>query len=116
MKKVLAQKLRDIFTPRNYLDLDVYEVMDALKDDIVRKTWLFQVLQEVKQTHMDVDKRLKEGQLFGIAELSARRKALQFVLEAALGAKREVQRAKGHNPPDETKFDLESVTVEPSPH
>jgi len=116
MKKVLVQKFKDLFWPRAYLGIDAYEVLDALKDDVIRKTWLYEVLEEIKRMSLDIDKKLLEGTLRDLTVLSARRKALQFILDKALEAKREVERARNHNPQDRSHFDLESVTVQPSPH
>ena len=113
MKKFLVKKLSDLFNPYDYLELDVYDVLDGLKDDVVRKNWLFSVLQEIKRLSMDIDRMLETGNLGGITNLSARRKGLQFVLETALEARRDVERGRGHNP-QEGQFDLESVTVRPA--
>ena len=98
MKKILVKKLGDLFNPHAYLELDVYDVLDGLKDDVVRKNWLFEVLQEIKRLSLDIDKMLETGNVSGISNLSARRKGLQFVLEAAIEQKNAVHREPNHNP------------------
>lgn len=111
----LVKQVKDLFTPKEIQGIDAYEVLDVLGDPVIRKTWLYEVMQEIKRINQSIDSKLMNGDMLDIADLSARRRALQFVLEAALSAKREVARAKGHNPLGGGDFDLESVTVLPSP-
>lgn len=113
MKKILVKKLGDIFNPNAYLDLEVYDVLDGLKDDVVRKNWLFEVLQEIKRINQSIDQMLETGNVSGIPNLSARRKGLQFVLEAAIEQRNEVQRGRNHNQAP-NQYDFESVTVFPA--
>ena len=114
MRKVLFRSLFDLFTPREFQDIDVYKVLDVLGDPVTRKTWLFEVLSEIKQINLKIDSKLMSGEMFSINDLSARRRGLQFVLETALEASRKVKRDKGQNP--EPGYDLDSVTVNPAPH
>lgn len=111
----LVNYVKTLLTPKEMQGIDAYEVMDALGDGVVRKTWLYEVLLEIKRINQTIDTKLISGYVLDIADLSARRRALQFVLETALSAKREVARAKGHNPAGEGQFDLDAVTVLPSP-
>ncbi len=110
MNKVIVQKLKDLFTPSRFQDLDVHAVLEALRDESIRKKWLFDVLAEIKRINLEVDVKLMNQQTFGLMNLSAKRQALQFVLEAALGAKREALRTRDPNPL-KSDFDFESVTV-----
>ena len=114
MKKILVKKLSDLFNPNAYLELNVYDVLDGLKDDVVRKHWLFEVLQEIKRINVSIDQMLDSGHIESIKNLSARRRGLQFVLETAIEQKNAVSRGRGHNPLGEGQFDLESVTVGPA--
>lgn len=110
MKKI-PRWLSSIFSPKDLLGLDAGEVLDALNDGVIRKTWLYDVFEELKRLNLEIDKRLLSESQFHVQDLAARRKALQFVLEAVLSAKRQVS---DHNP-QKGEFDLDSVTVQPAP-
>ena len=116
MKRFLVQKLGDLFRPSSTFDLDVYEVLDALADNTVRKGWLFEILSEIKRINLEIDKTLTSGKVLSesiLTDLSGRRRALQFVLEQALSTKRDIQRSRGHNPAGKGVLDLDSVTLQP---
>lgn len=114
MKKYIVRRIKELFTPAKFQELDVYGVLSALQDQIVLKRWLFDVLQDIKQTNLNVDQGLLGTKTYDLSILSARRKALQDMLELALSIHREVRRAGEHNPLKKGDFDLESVTVSPS--
>lgn len=115
MKKVLLQKVNDLFRPNNVLDIDVYEVLDSLGDGVVRKKWLFEVLSEIKRINLEIDRVLVSGKPLTetiLTDLSGRRRALKFVLDEALSAKREIHRTRGQNQADKGTLDLDSVTLQ----
>jgi|WetSurMetagenome_2_1015567.scaffolds.fasta_scaffold491048_1 hypothetical protein len=114
MKKFIVGKLKDLFRPVDYQEINPQEIFDILADPSVRKAWLFEVLQELVRINRSIDQKLVSGVTFSITDLSARRRGLQFVLDTALAAKREVERAKSHNC-DMGVFDLDEVTVRHSP-
>lgn len=111
MKKYIVQRIKELFNPAQFQELDVYGVLSALQDQLVLKRWIFEVLQGIKQTNLEVDQKLVAGQLTDLVRLSARRKAVQDMLELALSIHREVRRAGEHNPLKKIDFDLESVTI-----
>lgn len=111
MKKFLVKKLSDLFRPNLIQELEPYDVLEVLNDPIVRKTWLFNVLQEIVRLNQTIDNKLSMGQTLDINDLSHRRRALKFVLDAALEAQREVKRARSHNPEIAVDFDLDNVTA-----
>ncbi len=113
--KRLVSKLQDLFRPSQMMDIDVYEVLEGLGDGIVRKAWLYNVLLEIKKINLEIDGKLASGKPLNeliLTDLSGRRRALQFVLEAALEAKRDIQRSRGHNPAGKGVLDLDSVTLQ----
>ena len=114
MRKILVQKISDLFQPKKMQDIDAYEVLDALQDPIIRKTWLYGILEEIVRLNQTIDNKLTMGQTFNIEDLSHRRRALRFVLDSALEAQREVRRMRSHNPDQMVDFDLESVAVRTS--
>ncbi len=116
MKKTLLQKLDQLFRPTYTFDIDLYEVLEALGDGVTRKTWLFELALEIKRINLEIDKKLLSGLPLSetiLADLSGRRRSLQFVLEAVLSAKRDTQRRRGQNPATKAEFDLDSVTLQP---
>lgn len=112
MKKALVQRLKDLFRPYEFQELDVYGILEVLGDPTVRKSWLYEVLLEIKRINLDIDNKLNSGNPIDFEYLSARRRGIQFVLDQASSAYRDVSRTKGHNPLPE--FDLESVTTLPA--
>lgn len=113
MKKVLVEKIKDLFNPNTFQELDVYEVLSCLQDPTVRKRWLYEVLSEIKRINLEVDFKLRSGNPVNFVNLSERRRGIQFVLEQALTVHREASRRGGHNPSQ--GFDLENVTVHALP-
>lgn len=113
MRKYIVKRLTELFNPSQFQELDVYAVLSALQNQTVLKMWLFEILQEIKQTNLKIDQGLVSGKLYDLNDLSAKRRALQGILEAALSIQREVRRASIHNPPTKADFDLEGVTVVP---
>ncbi len=113
MKK-LTRWMESIFHPKTMQGLDVVDLLDSMNDPVIRKTWLWDVFEELKRLNLAVDKSLQEGG-FRIEDLAAKRKAYQEILEGILVAKRTVK-SKGPNPRTEAgEFDLDSVTVQTSP-
>ncbi len=110
MKKSLVKKLQDLFNPSRFQDLDVYGVLSALQNQTVLKIWLYGILEDVKQTHLKIDQKLLSGETGGMMILSAKRRALQEVLESALSVEREVRRGTEHNQATKADFDFESLT------
>ena len=105
----------EIFSPKELQRLDAMEIVDAMNDPVIRKTWLFEAFEELKRMNLDVDKCLLNGG-YRIEDLCARRKAFQDVLEYVLSAKRTVVMARDHNHNSRSGgFDLDSVAVHPSP-
>ena len=118
MKKMIFPNLHDLFRPRETMGLDVYAVLEGLGDSVVRKNWLFEVLSEVKRINLSIDQMLSSGGRLSqetLIDLSARRRAIQFVLESALAAKRDVARQRGQNPASKGELDLDSVTLRAAP-
>lgn len=110
MKKYLVKRFKELFNPAQFQDLDVYGVLSALQNQTVLKMWLYEVLQQIKQTNLAIDQSLVSGKVYDINDLSAKRRALQGILEAALSIHREVRRASVHNQPSKADFDFESLT------
>lgn len=114
MRKI-TRWMNDIFSPKQLQDLDALDLLDAMNDPVIRKIWLHTVFDTLKNLNLEVDKRLQNGG-FRIDDLCSRRKAYQDMLEAVMSAKRSVTMARNTNravPVGE--FDLNSVTVQPSP-
>lgn len=108
MKKI-SRWFKDIFSPKELHGLDVKEIVAALSEEPVRKLWMYEAFQELKRMNLEIDKRLVNNQTFHIADLAARRKAYQDMLEGILAARRQLHT---HNPkPKSGEFDLDSVTV-----
>lgn len=97
MKK-LQQWLKNVFEPEEYNDLDVTSIAEALNDSSIRHRWFLDVLEEIRRINIEVDKRLLSGPEYGLTDLCARRKAIQYVLEAVLSVKRQVKQEVRPNP------------------
>lgn len=108
MKKLVVY-LKDIFNPKELHNLNVQQILMALSDSSVRKEWLYETFEEMKRLNLEVDKRLLSQDQWNIANLAARRKAYQDILESVLTARRRVHNP---NPQNKSGFDLDSVTVE----
>lgn len=108
MKKI-KQWLNDIFAPEQ--DLDIHAIGSALNDPTIRAAWMQAVLDEIRAIHVEIDRRLLNGEM-NLIDLCARRKAFKDVLEAILSARRTVTREARHNPMSEMPVvDLDRVTV-----
>lgn len=106
--KSIPAFLKQLFHPKELHDLDLNELLGAMSDPAVRKVWLTDVFNEMQRVNLEVDARLVDG-VRDVSDLSARRQALQFVLESISSARRRVR-----NPnPKAGSFDLSSVTVQP---
>ena len=106
--KIFSRKFTDLFSPKNLQNLDSNELLAALNDVSVRKTWLFDVYEELKRLNLQIDAKIIAGSEFRLTDLCAKRKAYQEILEGILSAKRQVQ---NHNPADKSGFDLDAVTA-----
>lgn len=114
MKKI-QRWFNAIFDPKEMQNLDAFDLLDAMTDPVIRKEWLHGVFEELKRLNLEVDRRLLNGG-FRIEDLCARRSAYQEVLEAILIAKRSITMGRNPNPSRKVEgFDLDSVTVHPSP-
>lgn len=94
----LSKWLKDLFDPGNFNDLDIASVASALNDSSTRVIWLQMCFEELREINMTVDKRLLIGSEAGLADLCARRKAYQDILEAVLTASRQVKQEGRPNP------------------
>lgn len=107
MKK-LERWLKDIFDPERDLDIDA--IRSAFNDVSVRSIWLSGCLDELRRMNMEVDKRLLNGANLSLADLCARRKAYQDILEAVLSARRQVTQESRPNPKVAVAVNLDRVT------
>lgn len=109
MKKI-ARYFKRLFSPRYMQDIDMMDLIHALNSETVRKIWLFEVYQELRNLNLGVDKALLGGDL-RINDLSARRKAFQDVLEMLITARKRSLAEKDPNPRYMSEVDLDRVTV-----
>lgn len=107
MKK-MPNFLRDLFSLKASIDLDVNALLTAMSDPTVRKVWLMDLFDQIQQIHTDIDTRILRGNET-IHDLAIRRKAFQDILEGVLSARK---RVRNPNPQDRSGFDLDSVTVQ----
>ncbi len=110
MKKYIVKRLMELFNPSQFQELDVYGVLSALQNQAVLKMWLYEVLSQIKQLNLQIDQGLLSGKTYDISDLSAKRRALQGVLESALSIHREVRRDTSHNQVTKADFDFEGLT------
>jgi len=87
------------------------ELYLALGDVETRKFWLTEVLSELRQINLDVDKKLLSGSDVQLMDLCARRRAYQDILEGILRAKRITAQPQNHNPQSRPMIDLDRVTA-----
>lgn len=97
MKKI-KRWISEVFEPSNFNDLDTTPILEALNDASVRKEWVLEVFEMLKNVNLEVDKRLLAGTESGYIDLCARRKAIQDILLMVSSAKRKVTHGTGHNP------------------
>jgi hypothetical protein len=113
--KIIKEWLNDIFNPEEMQEISAFDLLDAMSDPVIRKEWLHSTFDELKRLNLDIDRRLLNGG-FRIEDLCARRKAYQDVLEGILSAKRSITMVRRPNHANKPgSFDLDSVTVNPSP-
>lgn len=106
---ILPKSLASLFNPSQ--DIDFADVVNAMADMSVRMSWAEEMVREIQRINSEVDQRLLTGQN-EFADLSGRRKGLQYALEAALSIHRALRGRKVQN---RGHFNLESVTVQPAP-
>jgi hypothetical protein len=113
--KSIRRWMNDIFGPKEMQEINAFDLLESMNDPTIRKEWLHGVFEELKRMNLEVDKRLLTGG-YRIEDLCARRKAYQDILEGILSAKRSITMGTRHNRPVKAgQFDLDSVTVNPSP-
>ena len=100
--------LKDVFDPERDLDIDA--IRSAFNDASIRSVWLSGCLDELRRMNMEVDKRLLNGATLSLADLCARRKAYQDILEAVLSARRQVTQEPRPNPKVAVGVNLDRVT------
>lgn len=89
--------LSGLFDPVEYQDVSLSDIAIALTSLDVRTHWLKEILAEIQHLNVSIDTDLLQKKQTDIAEKSARRRALQFVLEQVLSSKRAVEGQQGHN-------------------
>lgn len=97
MKKV-KQWLSAVFNPEDFNDLDVGAIATALNDQRTRGIWLASMFDQIKEINIQVDRRLLNGEEYGLTDLCARRKAFQDMLQEVLSARRQAGQDVRPNP------------------
>jgi len=110
MKKVKAW-LSEIFDVQSIDDISMDAVSEAFNDPGIRAMWLLHMQQELKNIHLEVDRRLLTSTDMGLQDLCARRKAYQDILQFVLSAKRIVTQEIRPNQPKRSVVDLDRVTA-----
>ena len=110
MKKI-KRWFKEMFDPQTFNNFDTDAMASAFNDPGVRVLWLAYCFDELRNTNMEVDKRLLSGKDLGIIDLCARRKAFQDILEAILSARRKITQDVRPNPRREVLVDLDRVTA-----
>jgi hypothetical protein len=90
--------ISDVLGTESTRELRIDEVVMALNDSSARNHWLREVLREIQQINASIDSDLLQKKTMDLAEKSARRRTLQWVLEQALISKRAVDGVQRHNP------------------
>jgi hypothetical protein len=90
--------IKDLFSADQIQQIRIEEVAMALNDASVRAHWLREVLLEIQNINTSIDTDLIQKKEQNLTEKSARRRALQFVLEQVLTSRRSVQSQQVHNP------------------
>ena len=109
MKK-MPRFLSRLFSPAYMQDIDFVDLLNTLNDPVVRRIWIHEVYQELRNTNLAVDRGLLSGSP-RINDLSSRRKAIRDILEMILKAKSRHVEEKDPNPRFESEIDLDRVTV-----
>jgi hypothetical protein len=101
--------ITDIYKPEELQKIKVEEILMAMNDVSIRKHWLFEVLDELKEVNLSIDRALDAREQYSFEELSAKRRALTWVLNQVLSSKNSVAMDRRHN------HDAPDVAVNPSP-
>lgn len=109
MKKV-ARYLSRLFSPKHLQDIDVLDLLAAMSNETVRKAWIYEVYQDLRQMNLDVETALLNED-FRLTDLAARRKAYQEILEKILVARNRQVKEKHPDPRPMVEVDLDRVTV-----
>lgn len=110
--KRIKRWLHEMFSPQEFNGLDFGLIAQAFNDATVRRLWLEGIVSDLETMNKEVDRRLLTDSTYGIADLCARRKAYQDVLEAVLSARRKVMQEVRPNPKDQMQeIDLDRVTA-----
>lgn len=107
-----VKHLKELFAPESIQDLRMDEIALALNDHDIRTTWLTGLLNDLKLMNLQVDKALLDGSQIKLADLCARRRAYQDILDSILlSAQRVKTNDVQHNPRPKRGFaDLDRVT------
>lgn len=97
MKKV-QQWFSAIFNPEEFNDLDLSAIAIALNDSKTRSIWLANMIEDIKEINITVDRRLLNGDESRLTDLCARRRAYQDVLQLVLSARRQAGSEVRPNP------------------
>lgn len=108
--KSIPRYLTRLFSPKHLQNLDVLELLQALNNETIRKIWLYEVYQDLREMNLGVEKALLNGDM-RLNDLSARRRAYQDVLEGILTAKKRQMEEKDHDHKVQSVIDLDRVTV-----
>ncbi len=109
MRKI-SRYLKRLVSPRYMQDIDLADLLRAMNDETVRRIWLYEVYQELRNLNLGVEKALMGGDI-SISRISARRRAFQDVLEMILNARTRRLEERDPNPRFESEVDLDRVTV-----
>lgn len=109
MKK-MPRFMSRLFSPAYMQEIDIADLVTQLNDPMVRRIWIHEMYQELRNINLSVDKALlsRDSQ---INDLSARRKAFRDILEMILHARRRVAEGKDHDHRYQAEVDLDRVTV-----
>lgn len=110
MKKV-KKWLSDLFSPENVQGLVLESLVEALSDPQTRDIWLKSVYNDLKEMNVEIDRALVSGMDYKIADLCARRKAYQQILESLLSAKRSTPSLSPNPQPKIGSINLDRVTA-----
>jgi hypothetical protein len=94
----LKALLTDLFTTQEIQQIRIEDVVMGLNDLTVRNHWLHKILDEIQNINTSIDADLLQKKDLDLREKSARRRALQFVLEQVIQSKRAIDGQQRHNP------------------
>jgi len=107
----ILKSIQEFFEPKNFNDMDVLAVGEALNDLATRTLWINMCLEDIKRINREIDKRVLKAQPDSITDLCAKRRAYQEILESAISARRNIVQGIRHNPRPATIVDLDRVTA-----